>query len=165
MERAGHRVVAEHGDHPFDLAPPTEVDEVSYCPTAMGAARRLGERKVAEAVDQVGRIGEGFPTGEMDVVTQAFPRSLSWRSDKPRPFQSAQRRGLTPDKRGGLCHGGGMSAGRYTQAGGFVLALSILVGTAAGAMLRQPSIGFLVGAGLGLALAVLIWALDRRRPR
>jgi hypothetical protein len=54
-----------------------------------------------------------------------------------------------------------MSGGRYTKAGGFVLAASILVGTVAGTALHQSSIGFLAGLGAGVALAVLIWALDR----
>jgi hypothetical protein len=50
-------------------------------------------------------------------------------------------------------------------AGGFLLALSLLCGAVTGALLGQPSIGFLVGAGIGLTLMVLIWLLDRRRRR
>jgi len=56
-----------------------------------------------------------------------------------------------------------MSGGRYTQAGGFILALSILVGAIVGAVLPQSSIGFLAGLATGVALALLIWLLDRRR--
>ena len=48
-------------------------------------------------------------------------------------------------------------------AGGFLLSISILAGALTGVYLGQPSIGFLIGAGIGLALAVLIWLLDRRR--
>jgi len=55
-----------------------------------------------------------------------------------------------------------MSRGRTTQAGGFILALSILAGTIAGVVLHQSSIGFLVGLGVGVVLALLVWALDRR---
>jgi hypothetical protein len=55
-----------------------------------------------------------------------------------------------------------MSAGRYTQAGGFVLALSILVGAVSGAVLHQSSIGMLAGVAVGVLLALLIWLLDRR---
>jgi len=55
-----------------------------------------------------------------------------------------------------------MSTGRTTQAGGFILALSILAGTIAGVVLHQSSIGFLVGLGVGVVLALLVWALDRR---
>lgn len=54
-----------------------------------------------------------------------------------------------------------MRRGRYTQAGGFVLALSILAGSMAGVMLHQSSIGFLVGLGVGVVLALAIWVFDR----
>jgi hypothetical protein len=54
-----------------------------------------------------------------------------------------------------------MSTGRSTQAGGFILALSILVGAIGGAALHQSSIGFLAGLGVGVVLALLIWVLDR----
>jgi hypothetical protein len=49
------------------------------------------------------------------------------------------------------------------MAGGFLLALSILVGVSIGVVERQASIGFLGGLGVGLALLGLIWLLDRRR--
>jgi hypothetical protein len=52
---------------------------------------------------------------------------------------------------------------RSAQAGGFLLAVSILVGAIAGSVLRQPSIGFLAGTGVGLFLLALVWLIDRRR--
>ncbi len=52
---------------------------------------------------------------------------------------------------------------RTPMAGGFLLALSILVGVSIGVVERQASIGFLGGLGVGLALLGLIWLLDRRR--
>jgi hypothetical protein len=48
-------------------------------------------------------------------------------------------------------------------AGGFLLALSLLAGALIGVFLGQPSIGFLAGAGVGLALLLLIWLRDRLR--
>ena len=51
---------------------------------------------------------------------------------------------------------------RPTRAGGFLLALSLLVGVIAGALLGQPSIGFLAGLGIGLAALALLWLIDRR---
>ena len=54
-----------------------------------------------------------------------------------------------------------MSGGRYTQAGGFILALSILVGAGVGAAVHQSSVGFLIGLATGVLLALLIWVLDR----
>ena len=63
-----------------------------------------------------------------------------------------------------ICHGAGMSkTGRYTQAGGAILAIAIIAGAVAGTMVGQPSIGFLVGTAAGILLAVLVWLNDRRR--
>ena len=64
-----------------------------------------------------------------------------------------------------ICHGARMSSerGRYTQAGGAILAIAIIAGAVAGTMVGQPSIGFLVGAAAGIALAVLVWLNDRRK--
>jgi hypothetical protein len=48
-------------------------------------------------------------------------------------------------------------------AGGFLLAFSMIAGTVIGTLYLQPSIGFLAGLGVGLALVGLIWLYDRRR--
>lgn len=48
------------------------------------------------------------------------------------------------------------------QAGGFLLAASMLVGAVAGALGGQPSAGFLIGLAVGAALALLLWRKDRR---
>ena len=60
---------------------------------------------------------------------------------------------LTPDKpprrRGGM-------------AGGSLLALSMVAGAVIGIVYRQPSIGFLIGLGVGAVLMLLVWLFDRR---
>jgi hypothetical protein len=61
-----------------------------------------------------------------------------------------------------LCHGRPMREGGIRKGGGFILAVSILVGALVGVFLHQPSIGFLVGLGVGVLLALLVWLLDRR---
>jgi hypothetical protein len=53
--------------------------------------------------------------------------------------------------------------GRVRQAGGFILAASIIAGTVAGVIVGQSSIGFIVGTAGGILLAVLIWVIDRGR--
>ena len=53
--------------------------------------------------------------------------------------------------------------GKITQAGGSILAISIIAGTVAGTIVNQPSIGVLVGTAAGVLLAVLVWVWDRRR--
>lgn len=52
---------------------------------------------------------------------------------------------------------------KFTQAGGSILAVSIIAGTVAGTIVREPSIGFLVGAAAGLLLLVLFWLNERKR--
>ena len=52
---------------------------------------------------------------------------------------------------------------RSSAAGGFFIAMGALVGTGVGIALRQPSLGFLGGMALGIAVALGIWAVDRRR--
>jgi len=54
------------------------------------------------------------------------------------------------------------NGGKFTRAGGFILAVSILAGTVAGVMAGESSIGFLAGAGAGILLAILVWLIDRR---
>jgi len=54
---------------------------------------------------------------------------------------------------------------RTPMAGGFLLALSLLAGTILGAGQGQASIGFVAGLGVGLALLVLVWLIDRLRLR
>ncbi len=49
------------------------------------------------------------------------------------------------------------------RAGGSILAASIIAGVIAGTILGQPSIGFLVGLGVGVLIALLLWWGDRRR--
>ncbi|HEY0043998.1 MAG TPA: hypothetical protein VGB62_05550 [Allosphingosinicella sp.] len=53
--------------------------------------------------------------------------------------------------------------GKLTQAGGSILAISIIAGTVAGTIVNQPSIGVLVGTAAGVLLAVLVWLYDRKR--
>ena len=50
-------------------------------------------------------------------------------------------------------------------AGGFLLCIALLAGSLTGVIMGQPSIGFLVGAGVGLTIAITIWLLDSRRRR
>lgn len=52
---------------------------------------------------------------------------------------------------------------RASRSGGFLLAVSIIVGAIAGTILRQPSIGFLAGTAVGVALLIAVYLMDRRR--
>lgn len=48
-------------------------------------------------------------------------------------------------------------------AGGALLALSLVVGTVVGVRQGQPSIGFLAGLGIGIALLIIVALIDRVR--
>ena len=52
---------------------------------------------------------------------------------------------------------------RSPLAGGFFLILAIFAGFAIGIVNGQATIGVLVGTAVGAALALAVWALDRRR--
>lgn len=56
-----------------------------------------------------------------------------------------------------------MNPPRPARSGGFLLALAIFAGVAAGLWLGQPSIGFLAGLGIGLLLLGIVWWVDRER--
>ena len=49
------------------------------------------------------------------------------------------------------------------MAGGFFVALGLLGGAIAGVAKGQPSIGMVAGLGLGMAAALFVWFLDRRK--
>jgi len=53
----------------------------------------------------------------------------------------------------------------FPRAGGFLLALSILIGPVAGAMFGEPSLGFVAGLAIGLLLLLAVWLSDRARRR
>lgn len=53
--------------------------------------------------------------------------------------------------------------GSTSQAGGFLICIGALLGAAVGFIFGQATPGFLIGAGSGIALAVAVWLVDRRR--
>lgn len=56
-----------------------------------------------------------------------------------------------------------MSSRRSPAAGGFPIAVFMLVGTVIGLIDYQPTIGFLAGTAIGVAAAIAVWLVDRRR--
>jgi hypothetical protein len=52
---------------------------------------------------------------------------------------------------------------RNTRAGGCFLTVCILAGFIAGLAINNPMKGVLIGTGIGIALAVLLWLIDRRK--
>ena len=54
-------------------------------------------------------------------------------------------------------------ARRNTLSGGIFLMIGILAGSVWGVAAGEPMKGVLIGTGLGIAAALLLWLLDRRR--
>ena len=52
---------------------------------------------------------------------------------------------------------------RTTHAGGFLLILAIFTGFAGGIATGQLLVGSIIGLAAGIALAVAVWLIDRRR--
>ena len=53
----------------------------------------------------------------------------------------------------------------FSRAGGSLLAISIIAGTVAGTIARQPSIGFLVGVAAGVVMLGYVYLVDRKALR
>ena len=66
------------------------------------------------------------------------------------------------ERQADLCHGPSM-ARRTPMAGGFFLMAAIIAGTVLGVVIGNPMKGILIGTGIGIAIAVATWAIDRRR--
>lgn len=52
---------------------------------------------------------------------------------------------------------------RTTQAGGCFLTFCILAGFPLGLAIGNPMKGILIGTGAGIAIALIVWLIDRRR--
>jgi hypothetical protein len=52
---------------------------------------------------------------------------------------------------------------RPRLAGGIFVALGLLLGAIGGIALNQPSLGMVTGFGVGCAIALVIWFIDRKR--
>lgn len=47
--------------------------------------------------------------------------------------------------------------------GGFLIAVSVMVGVIFGAWKGEPSLGFVIGFAVGVVLAVMVWQFDKMR--
>ncbi len=54
------------------------------------------------------------------------------------------------------------NSGKASRAGGFIIAVTIMAGALLGARFGQPSVGVVIGTGLGVAIALGLYLYDRR---
>ncbi len=59
--------------------------------------------------------------------------------------------------------GNGMTKTSGPQAGGFFLALFILAGALIGIVRGETTVGVLAGTGVGIAVTLCLWLMDRAR--
>jgi hypothetical protein len=48
-------------------------------------------------------------------------------------------------------------------AGGIFIAFGLLIGAIGGVAMDQPSAGAVIGMGIGIIIAVVVWIIDRKR--
>lgn len=51
---------------------------------------------------------------------------------------------------------------RAPTGGGFLLVIALVVGVLLGTILGQPTIGFLGGGAIGIAILIVLWLKERR---
>jgi len=162
VDSAANFVAAQGRDHALDLAPVAKVSDIADVAAPLGARRRFKPGVVAEALDQLGSVGQckaavnegavhGFclkpkPVSRLptNVVNAIF--TMFWR------WLAAGRSGM------------GAAMQRPTaRAGGCFLTLCILIGFVAGLAIGNPMKGVLAGTGIGALAAIILWLVDRRR--
>ncbi len=51
----------------------------------------------------------------------------------------------------------------YARAGGVFVTLGLLIGAVAGVFAGQSSLGMVIGLGVGVTIAIILWLSDRKR--
>lgn len=72
------------------------------------------------------------------------------------------RHGWRSDARHGMAAGMSSKPPRNPRSAGIALAILPLAGAFVGGLYGQPTIGLLIGLSLGVALALIMWWIDRR---
>ena len=73
MQRSARGVLAKREDHPLDIAPAAEVDDVAKIAAAASALPRLRHGVVAETCKKIRGLGKCAVAGNVNIVTQSNP--------------------------------------------------------------------------------------------
>jgi hypothetical protein len=160
VDRPAHFIGAEHSDDPLDLPPVAEARDIAVVAAALGARRGLEARIVAEPVDEVRCIVQRHAAMDEGSVHGA---SLT-RTAVSRLPTNVVNTALSIFRLAAAARLGMGAAMRSTaKAGGCFLTVFILAGFPLGLAIGNPMKGILIGTGVGIALALVTWLIDRRR--
>lgn len=162
MDGAAHFVAAERRDHSLDLPPMAKASDIAVIATALGAHCRFEARIVAVAFDEVGGVGQGRSSVDEGRVHANVSNSVTVER-LPTSIVNLLLTMFNVAQRLLLCHGRAMPSS--TRAGGCFLTLCILAGFPLGLAIGNPMKGILIGTGVGIALAIVTWLIDRQRRR
>ena len=162
MNAAERLPAIERGDHPLDLAPVAEGQDIAGLAAVARAGRGDQHGLLAEMVDQRGRVVQR--RAAMD-VREVHGRTLNPAAVAPSPIERVNTAfTMVLADRGALCQAGTMSK-PDPRAGGFLLSLIIIIGLVVGIGIGSPMAGVLGGTAVGIAVALFAWLADRREPR
>ena len=161
MNASEHFLAGKSRDHPLHLPPVAEADDILVVATLLGARGGFKSGIVPEPLDKFSGIGKSRPAGNEGRVhafrlTEAgFPTADEHRQQAANHVARLALAAL-------LCHGAAM-AQQNKLGGGCFLVIPILIGFIAGMATGNANRGVLIGTGIGIALAVAIWLIDRSR--
>lgn len=168
VNASAHFCAAQGDDDPLDLPPVAEANDIAVITASLGPNRGLETGVIAEALDQLGGIGERRPSGYEGRVHAAALPLLRFRiADKHRQ-QIVDHRIIIGARPSSLWRGSPGSAIHFSmqpsnkRAGGFFLMAAILVGFAAGVYTGNAMAGVWSGLAVGIVAAVVTWLLDRK---
>ena len=161
MDGSAHFFVGQCRDDTLDLSPVAEADDVSAVAALFGARGGLEPGIIAEALHKFGRLGEGGPPGDEGRVHARLLTRQPFR-DGPMKLVKRSFTMFRLERDADLWHGRRMVR-RTPMAGGFFLMAAIVGGGVWGIAIGNPMLGLLIGTGVGIAIAVLVWLVDRGR--
>jgi len=166
VDRAPDFLFGQGDDHSLDLPPVAEAHDIALVAAVLGARRGLEPGVVAKGFDQQGRIGQGRPASDEGHVhgRPANPPLVElWSTDAVNEavtmiFVCRRLAGAVPE-----AHGPVMTRRRSPAAGGIFLFLGPVIGAIYGVEVGEPIIWMLAGFAIGVAIALAIWLIDRRK--
>lgn len=161
---APHFLLCQRDDHALDLAPMAETQDVALVAAILCARGRFETGIVTKGLDQQRGIHQCLAPGNKRHVHVPTPNpgAVSFRIIDAVNVTVTIFTSLLAA--GAPCgHGPGMANRRTPLSGGIFLFLGPVIGALYGIGRGAPIQWMLVGFGVGLAIALLVWLADRRK--